>query len=147
MGGTIYDIEELISIAIDCGFAIRNRLGPGLLESAYELLLEASLVRRGLRVERQAALSLDFDGILIEDVYRVDLLIERQLIIELKSVEQLLPVHRKQLLTYLRVKALPVGLLMNFGSALFKDGVKRVLNNRSDYVAAIESAPWHRPGK
>lgn len=72
------------------------------------------------------------------------MLVEGQLILELKSVEQLAPVHSKQLLTYLRVTGLPVGLILNFGSALFKDGVRRVINNRSDYVAAIEKTQWHR---
>jgi GxxExxY protein len=139
------DIEKLITEAIDCGFAIHNRLGPGLLESAYELLLEALMVKRGYLVERQWPIPLQFDDVQIRDVYRIDLFVERQLIIELKSVEQLLPLHAKQVLTYLRVTGLPIGLLMNFGCVLFKDGVRRIVNNRSDYVAAIETAPWHKP--
>ncbi len=129
------DIEQLIALVIDCGFTIHNRLGPGLLESAYEQLLIALLQKRGLSVTRQQPISLHFDELTIHGVYRVDLVVEQKLIIELKSVEQLLPVHSKQLLTYLRVTNLPVGLLLNFGSALFKDGAKRVINNRSDYVA------------
>jgi GxxExxY protein len=138
-------IEKLISDAIDCGFSLHSNLGPGLLESAYEVLLEALLRKRGYCVERQKPISLQFEDISIQDVYRVDLLVEKQLIIELKSIEQIAPVHSKQLLTYLRVTGLPVGLIMNFGGALFKDGVKRIINNRSDYVAAIENATWHRP--
>ena len=140
-----HDLEKLITIAIDCGFSIHNKLGPGLLESAYEVLLEALLVKRGLSVHRQMPISLTFDDITITDAYRVDLLVEGLLIIELKSIDQVLPLHGKQLLTYLRATGLPVGLLMNFGGVLFKDGVKRILNNRSDYVAAIETAPWHKP--
>jgi GxxExxY protein len=80
-------IEQLITASMDCGFAIHRALGPGLLESAYEILLAAARVKRGLRVERQKSIGLDFEGIRIDDVYRVDLLIEDQLIIELKSVE------------------------------------------------------------
>lgn len=139
-----FDIEKVITDAIDTGFLIHDRLGPGLLESAYEVLFEALMIKRGYRVERQRPISLQFDGLLLPDVYRVDIIVEGRLIVELKSAEQLAPVHSKQLLTYLRVTGLPVGLLMNFGGVLFKDGVKRIINNRSDYVAAIETASWHR---
>lgn len=139
-----FDLEKLIGEVIDCGFKLHSNLGPGLLESAYEVLLEALLIERGYSVERQKSISLNFGNILVHDVYRVDMLVEGHLILELKSVEQLAPVHSKQLLTYLRVTGLPIGLILNFGSALFKDGVQRIINNRSDYVAAIENAPWHR---
>lgn len=129
------DIEELITIAMDCGFAIHRALGPGLLESAYEILMAQALQKRGLRVETQKPISLHFEDIRIDDVYRVDLLVENLLIIELKSVEQLAAVHKKQLLTYLRITGLPVGLMMNFGAAMLKDGIRRVINNQSAYAA------------
>jgi GxxExxY protein len=130
-----HDIEHLIRITMDCGFAIHRALGPGLLESAYEALMAAALEKRGLRVERQTPISLEFGDIRLEDVYRLDLLIEDQLIIELKSVEHVAPVHRKQLLTYLRITGRPLGLLMNFGESMMKEGISRVINNRSGYIA------------
>jgi GxxExxY protein len=129
------DLERIIADAIDCGFAIHERLGPGLLESAYEQLLVQSLAKRGYRMERQKPIRLCFDDIVIEDAYRVDLLVDGQLIIKLKSVEKLAPVHGKQLLTYLRITGRPVGLLLNFGEYLFKSGIRRIINNQSDYVA------------
>lgn len=144
MNGAAVDLEKLIGDVIDCGFRLHSNLGPGLLESAYEILLKTLLVRRGYSVECQKPIALKFQDITISDVYRVDMLVEGRLILELKSIEKLAPVHSKQLLTYLRVTGLPVGLIMNFGGALFKDGVRRIVNNRSDYVAAIENAPWHR---
>ena len=134
-----HDIEQLITVSMDCGFAIHRALGPGLLESAYEILLAAALVKRGLRVERQKSIGLDFEGIRIDDVYRVDLLIEDQIIIELKSVERLAPVHQRQLLTYLRITDKPLGLLMNFGEVLLMNGISRVINNRSSYVGRYNS--------
>src|SRR3546814_6057482 len=107
--------------AVDCGFHIHRDIGPGLLESAYEILLAESLSRRGLSVERQISIPLSAHGIVIDNAFRADLIIERTLLIELKSTEQHAPVHAKQLLTYLRVMRLPLGLLMNFGSATFKE--------------------------
>ena len=135
------DIKRLITTAMDCAFAIHRALGPGLLESAYETLMAAALLKRGLRVERQKPISLCFEDIQIDDVYRVDLFVERHLIIELKSTERLVPVHRKQLLTYLRVTDKPVGLLINFGEAMLKHGISRVINNRSDYQAPSRPRP------
>jgi len=129
------DIEKIIADTLDCGFAIHDRFGPGLLESAYEQLLMQLLAKQGYRTERQKPIRLCFDDIVIEDAYRVDLLVEGKLIVELKSVEKLAPVHSKQLLTYLRITGLSVGLLLNFGEYLFKDGIRRIINNQSNYVA------------
>jgi GxxExxY protein len=139
MTDNTHDIEHLVTVAMDCGFAIHRALGPGLLESAYEALMAAALAKRGIRVERQKSIGLNFDGIRIDDVYRVDLLIEDQLIIELKSVERLAPVHQKQLLTYLRITDRPLGLLMNFGEVLLMNGISRVINNRSSYAGRYNS--------
>lgn len=130
------DIEELATTAIDCGFHIHKRLGPGLLESVYEAVLEASLVRTGVRVERQKPIPIRFDGLVISDAFRADLIIEDRLIIEIKSVEQIAPVHCKQLLTYVRLMEQPVGLLMNFGCTTFRDGLKRVVNGPSAFVGS-----------
>jgi len=114
---------------VDCGFRIHKKLGPGLLESVYEAILADGLSRSGLLVERQKPLPISFEGVEINEGYRVDLLVERSLIIEIKSVERLIPVHGKQLLTYLRLAKQPLGLLMNFGCETFKEGVRRVANN------------------
>ena len=123
------ELEALAKSAVDCGFRIHKELGPGLLESVYEAILADSLRRTGLFVERQKPLPISFEGVQINEGYRVDLLIERTLIVEIKSVERLIPVHGKQLLTYLRLAKQPLGLLMNFGGETFKEGVRRVAKN------------------
>jgi GxxExxY protein len=123
------DVEDLAGIAIDCGIRIHKDLGPGLFESVYETVLAASLRRRGLTVDRQKPIEFEFDGILFRDACRADLLVEGCLIIEIKSADRLLPVHGKQLLTYLRLAQQPLGLLMNFGGETFREGLKRVVNN------------------
>jgi GxxExxY protein len=126
------DIEGLATIAIDCGFKLHTGLGPGLLESVYEALLCESLKARGLRVERQKPIDIVYEGVSLNEGFRADILVEGRLLIELKSVERIAPVHGKQVLTYLRLLHLPLGLLMNFGAATFKEGIKRVSN---DYFA------------
>jgi iron complex transport system substrate-binding protein len=123
------EIEALARIAVDCGFKLHEGLGPGLLESVYEAVLAQSLAQRGLIVERQKPVPVRFDGLIIDEGFRADLLVEGRLLIELKSVERIAPVHGKQVLTYLRLMNLPLGLLINFGSATFREGVKRVANN------------------
>lgn len=123
------DIEELASIAVDCGFHLHRNLGPGLLESVYEAIMADQLGRRGLHVQRQAPIAIRYDGIALPEGFRADLLIEGKLLVELKSVERLSPLHGKQVLTYLRLLDLPLGLLINFGGETFKEGVKRVANN------------------
>jgi GxxExxY protein len=123
------ELESLATIAVDCGFKLHQRLGPGLLESVYEALMAESLARRGLFVERQKPIPIQFDGVTLNEGFRADLLIEGVLLLELKSVERLAPVHGKQVLTYLRLMDLPLGLLMNFGAATFREGIKRVANN------------------
>jgi GxxExxY protein len=127
----VADIEAVATQAIDCGFRIHRDLGPGLLESVYEQVLAASLTRAGLKVERQKPVSFSFEDIQFPDGFRIDLLVDEQLVIEVKSVETLSKAHGKQLLTYLRLMQQPVGLLMNFGGATFKEGVRRVVNNHS----------------
>lgn len=129
------DVEELATIAVDCGFKVHEGLGPGLLESVYEVVLAHSLARRGLLVERQKPIPIRFDNILIDEGFRADLLVEGRLLIELKSVERIAPVHGKQVLTYLRLMDLPLGLLMNFGAATFKEGIKRVANGHGPFAS------------
>ena len=100
-----------------------------MLESVYEVCLFESLAKRGFFVERQKPIPIRFDGLVITEGFRADLLIERQLLVELKSTERFAPVHAKQVLTYLRLMDLPLGLLINFGASTFKEGVRRVVNN------------------
>jgi GxxExxY protein len=128
----MHEIEGLAQHAVDCGFAIHRDLGPGLLESVYEELLAAALGHRGLRVERQKPISFSYNGRQFGDAFRADLLVEGRLLVELKSLEKVAPVHCKQVLTYIRLLGLPLGLLMNFGAATFKEGVQRILNTRVD---------------
>ncbi len=123
------DIEELASIVVDCGFHLHRNLGPGLLESAYEAIMADQLARRGLNVQRQVPIAIRYDGIELSEGFRADLLLEGILLVELKSVERLSPLHGKQVLTYLRLLDLPLGLLINFGGETFKEGVRRVANN------------------
>lgn len=130
------NIEEISAVVVDAGFHLHCDLGPGLLESVYEAVLAGMLEKRGLQVERQRVIAFDFDGLHFNEGLRVDLLVEGRLVVELKSVENLAPVHAKQVLTYLRLLNLPLGLLINFGAATFKEGVKRVVNNHRDFASS-----------
>lgn len=130
------ELDDVTGVIIDAAVRIHRTLGPGLLESLYESLLACELGRRGLRADRQRLISFSYDGIDIEDAFRADLLVERRVIVEVKSLERLAPVHTKQLLTYLRLTDLRVGLLLNFGAETMREGVKRVVNN---YTASSHS--------
>ncbi len=123
------EIDEITGQVVDAAFKLHTHFGPGLLESVYELVLARELEQRGLMVERQKPVSFEFDGLQFEDAFRVDLLVEGCVVVELKSVETLAPVHSKQVLTYIRLLNLPVGLLINFGAATMKEGLQRVVNN------------------
>ncbi|MEQ1904821.1 MAG: GxxExxY protein [Pirellulaceae bacterium] len=107
---------------------IHIELGPGLLESVYEVVLARALERRGFHVERQQTVRFEYDGVVFDEGLRLDLLVDGRVVVELKSVEKLAPVHGKQLLTYLRLLKLPVGLLINFGGATLKEGLHRIVN-------------------
>jgi GxxExxY protein len=122
-------VEEIAAIAVDCGLQIHKDLGPGLLESAYETVLAHLLIKRGLEVKTQMIVPIIYDGIKIDQGFRADIIVEAKLLVELKSVERLMPVHGKQVLTYLRFMNLPIGLLMNFSSETFREGLKRIVNN------------------
>jgi iron complex transport system substrate-binding protein len=126
------DVESLATLAIDLGLRVHKSVGPGLLESAYEGILAYEFTKRGLMVERQKLVPILYDGVVIDNGFRADLIVEGQLLLELKSVANLVPAHRKQLLTYLRFLNLRIGLLMNFGGESFKDGLHRVVNKHSD---------------
>ncbi len=120
--------NEIAAKVMDSSFHIHRELGPGLLESVYEVILAKQLSDMGLSVERQVAVPILFQGVVFDEGFRADLFVEKKLIIELKSVERLQPVHSKQLLTYLRLTGCRLGLLINFGENLLKDGFKRVVN-------------------
>jgi GxxExxY protein len=135
----LHDLEDLARIAIDCGYRIHRDIGPGLLESAYEALLADLLQKHGLGVERQKILPLAYGDVRLPEAYRVDLLVEARLVIEVKSVERLQPLHSKQLLTYIRLAGQPVGILMNFGGDTFKEGVRRVVDGPSNFRPAAHA--------
>ena len=125
-------LEDIAKICVDCGFHLHEDLGPGLLESAYEILLCESLKEKGLSVERQKNIPLTFRGRVLDEAFRADIIVEQRILIEIKSTERFAAVHAKQVITYLRLRKMPLGFLMNFGAATFKDGVKRIAN---DYYA------------
>lgn len=120
--------NEIANLIMDAAFQIHRELGPGLLESVYEVILARKLTDMGLTVERQVPVPIRFQDIIFEEGFRADLFVEQKVIIELKSVERLQPVHSKQLLTYLRLTGCRLGLLINFGENLMKDGFKRIVN-------------------
>jgi GxxExxY protein len=122
------DIDEISGAVIDVAIRLHRELGPGLLESAYEMLLAAKLLQLGISVQRQCPIDIEFEGVAIEAAFRIDLLVDNRLIVGLKSVEHLNAAHAKQLLTYLRLTKQPVGLLINFGGATLKEGLKRIVN-------------------
>lgn len=120
--------NEIANIIMDAAFKIHRELGPGLLESVYEIILGRILTDMGLVVERQVPVPIRYQDIVFDEGFRADLFVNRKVIIELKSVERLQPVHSKQLLTYLRLTGCRLGLLINFGENLMKDGFKRIAN-------------------
>jgi GxxExxY protein len=122
-------INELSSIVVGEAIKIHRALGPGLLESVYEAVLAAALEREGLKVVRQVPVDFQYDGMHFPGAFRIDLLVDDRLILEIKSVETLSKVHAKQLLTYLRLTNRPLGLLLNFSEATMKDGIRRLVNN------------------
>jgi len=117
--------DEVGKQVVDSAVRIHQELGPGLLETVYEVVLAHELRRRGLQVERQVAIPLDYQGVKFDEGFRADLLIERKVIVELKCVEKLNNAHKKQLLTYLRLADMRLGYLLNFGEALMKNGITR----------------------
>jgi len=120
--------NEIANQIVDAAFRIHTALGPGLLETVYEVVLMHELRKRGLSAERQVAVPIVYDGIRFEEGFRADLIVNQGVIVELKSIEKVAPVHKKQLLTYLRLTDKRLGLLINFGEELLKDGISRVVN-------------------
>lgn len=120
--------NELSGIVVDCAFKVHKALGPGLLESAYEACMVYELKKSGLRVRRQHPLPLIYDDVDMEVGYRLDILVENKLIVELKAVEGFHPLHMAQLITYLRLSEIKLGLLINFNVELIKNGIRRCVN-------------------
>ena len=123
-------IETLIQLTFDIGMSIHQDAGPGLLESVYERVLADRLQQHGVKVDRQQPVHVEIYGKKYDDAFRYDLLLNDMLLIEIKSLEKLGPVHSKQVLTYIRLMNLPFGLLLNFGSETFKQGMRRIVNDR-----------------
>jgi GxxExxY protein len=123
------DIDVVSGDVLDVALRLHRDLGPGLFESVYEAVLAGRLAAMGYAAVRQRPIDIAFEGLHFEAAFRIDLLVDDRLVVEIKSVERLLPVHAKQLLTYLRLTRQPVGLLINFGGATLKEGVRRLVNN------------------
>lgn len=124
--------NELAKIVVDTAYQIHSRLGPGLLESAYESVLSFELGRKGITVERQMPIPLVWEGMLVTGCFRADLILDGKVIVELKATELNHPVYKKQLLTYLKITGLKLGLLINFGTPTLKEGISRVVNGLPD---------------
>jgi iron complex transport system substrate-binding protein len=122
------EIEEMATLAVDAAFAVHQELGPGLLESAYEACFARELELRSVRYQRQLAVPLSYKGNIIEVGFRADVIIGQKLLIELKAVEEIAPIHKAQVITYLKLLRLPLGLLINFHEILIKDGIRRIPN-------------------
>ena len=122
-------LDDITEAIIDTAIHIHRALGPGLLESVYEAVLARALEKRGLHVDRQPVVRFEYDGLVFDEGFRADLVVDHQVLVELESVERLAPVHGKQLLTYLRLMNTRVGLLINFGGNTLKEGLHRVVND------------------
>jgi GxxExxY protein len=120
--------NEIGKLVVDSAVAVHRELGPGLLETVYEVILAHELRQRGLRVERQVPISIECRGIKFDEAFRADIMVEGKVVLELKSVEQVTRAHKKQLQTYLRLAGHKLGFLLNFGEALMKKGITRAVN-------------------
>jgi GxxExxY protein len=124
--------NEIGKITLDSAVALHRELGPGLLESVYEAVLAAELLQRGLSVKRQVPVTIRYKGMTFDEAFRADLVVEDKVIVELKSVERVSEAHKKQVQTYLRLTGCKLGFLLNFGEALMKRGITRVVNGLDD---------------
>jgi GxxExxY protein len=131
-----WDAESLSAIVVDCAYKLHVEAGPGLLESVYEVVLTKMLSDVGLDVRRQVPVPIRLMGMTFDEGFRADLIVEGKLLIELKSIERLAPVHAKQTLTYIRLLQLPIGLLINFGAPTFKEGIERIVNRHSSFASS-----------
>jgi len=120
--------NEIAKIVVDAALKVHRALGPGLLESVYEIILAHELRSRGLKVQRQLSVPIHYENIFFDEGFRADLVVEQKLIVEIKSIETTKRVHKKQVLTYLRLADMRLGLLINFGTDLIRDGITRLVN-------------------
>ena len=125
------DVDRISGEVLDLSIRLHRELGPGLLETVYETVLAAQLARLGYEIERQKPIDIEYDGLRFSAAFRIDVLVEQTLLMEIKSVDRLHAAHAKQLLTYLRLTKQPVGLLINFGGATLKEGFRRLVNGHS----------------
>jgi GxxExxY protein len=130
--------NEVGTMIVQTAIAVHRELGPGLFESVYQLALACELQELGMQVEEQFPITISYKGRILGDAFRADLLVDRKVILELKSVEQTTAAHRKQIQTYLRLSGFKLGYLLNFGEALMKDGITRCVNG-------LEENPFQRP--
>ena len=126
------DENQIGRIVVDAAISVHRELGPGLLETVYEVVLARELRERGLEVERQRPIPIEYRGLKFDEGFRADILVEGKVILELKSVEAVNNTHKKQLLTYLKLTGMKLGYLLNFGEALMKDGITRIVNRLSE---------------
>lgn len=124
--------NEIGTIIVDTAVHLHKALGPGLLESVYEVILASRLRKQGLQVERQVSVPIEFEGESFDEGFRADLIVEGRVIVELKSVEKVNPAHKKQLLTYLRLTESKLGYVLNFGDELMKQGISRIIDGELD---------------
>ena len=122
--------NKIGDIIVESAINLHRELGPGLLEIVYQVVLARELEKQGLKVEREVPVAIEYKGVRFDQGFRADLIIEQKVIIELKSVDRVSPAHKKQLLTYLRLTDLKIGYLLNFGDALMKDGISRIINGQ-----------------
>jgi GxxExxY protein len=120
--------NEIGVIVVDTAVNLHKKLGPGLLESGYENILMNLLTKKGLHVQRQVSIPIMYEGEMYEEGFRADLFVDGKVIIELKSIEKIIPIHKKQLLTYLKLTNTKLGFILNFGAELMKDGIFRIIN-------------------
>ena len=119
------ELNQLSYDIIGCTYQVHKKLGPGLLESTYETCLCYELQKKGIQYERQKELNINYDGILLQNAYRIDLLVENKIMLELKAVDELKPIHTAQLLTYMKLSNIHIGLLINFNTVNLQNGIKR----------------------
>ncbi len=130
------NVEEISALVVDCAYRLHVETGPGLLESVYEAVLAKMLESDGLDVRHQVPVPISLMGYHFDEGFRADIIVEGQLLLELKSVETIAPVHSKQVLTYLKLLQLPLGLLINFGASTIKEGIRRISNNHQNFASS-----------
>ena len=126
------DLNQLSKVILDCAFEVRKNIGPGLLESVYEAALAYEIQQRGIAVRRQVPIQFKYKGVAVGESFRIDLLVDERFIIECKATEANIPLYGAQCLTYLKATGLTLGLVINFGCPLLKEGIERVINGRLD---------------